>query len=185
MKEIPRKCAGVCRGSPPPMDSITVSVQLTPEDIVQARKLDRLRRTWLGRHAAAFLITVALVLTAFFMFLYGPGLFTLAMFTAVGSLGAGLVVDRVWVTTSARRAYRNDPGLNRPFTLEVTEFGLQTSGYVVPGALRWADVAHWAQGELLYLIYAADGTYRVVPKRFMPDATALGELLREKLGPAA
>lgn len=166
------------------MDSITVSVQLTPEDIVQARKLDRLRTTWVGRHASAFIILLALALTAVFVFIYGLQWFHFAIFTAIALLGVTLIVDRVWATTSARRAYRNDPGLNRPFTLEVTEFGVQTSGYATPGSHRWADLERWAQGELLYLIYAPDGTYRVVPKRLMPDATALGEVLREKLGPA-
>jgi hypothetical protein len=166
------------------MDPVTVSVQLTPEDIIQARKLDRLRRTWVGRHAGAFLILSALALTVVFMFIYGPEWFHFAMFTAVGLLGLTIIVDRVWVTTSARRAYRNDPALNRPFTIEITDFGVQTSGSSALGSLRWTDLERWAQGELLYLIYAPDGTYRVVPKRFMSDTTLLGEILREKLGPA-
>ena len=167
------------------MDAITVSVQLTPEDIVQARKLDRLRTTWVGRHAGAFVILLALVLTLVFILLYGLQWFQFAIFTAIGLLGATMIVDRVWVTTSARRAYRNDPGLNRPFTIEITDFGVQTSGPAALGSFRWADVERWAQGELLYLIYAPDGTYRVVPKRFMSDTTMLAEVLRDKLGPAA
>src|SRR5690242_1683004 len=158
------------------MDAITVSVQLTPEDAVQARRLDRARNTWVGRHG-----------TALFVIVLGVHVFAIVAIVATRSvilipLGGvmvltnwGIVAYRALLSVLARRAYRNDPVLNRPFTIEISEFGVRRSGYSAQGSRRWAEIPRWTQGELLYLIYAPDGTYYVVPKRFMPDATALGE----------
>ncbi|HYK10512.1 MAG TPA: YcxB family protein [Gemmatimonadales bacterium] len=166
------------------MDSITVTVQLTPEDIAQARRLNRSRTTWVGRHASALWVTLLVVhFLAIYSVIFLPADVWVGPFFLVFLMNGYVVVDRIWLWIRTRRAFKHDPNIQRPYTVEVSDFGVRTSAYAPPSQ-RWEDVKRWTQGELLYLIYAPDGTYHVVPKRFMPDATALGEVLRERVGPA-
>ena len=167
------------------MDPITVDIQLTPEDAVLARRLDRSRRTWVGRHGTWLFV---LVLAAHFSWLAGlffsvGEYFWVPAFFAAWAMNVVIIGYRVWTRMIARRAYWSDANLQRPFRLEVSDFGVQSSGLAPPGTQRWGEVKRWAQGELHYLIYAPGGAYHVVPKRFMSDTAALAEVLREKVGP--
>jgi hypothetical protein len=102
-----------------------------------------------------------------------------ALHLTIMAMAAAFLIDRFWTAGRARRQFRKQLHLQQPLTLEFSDYGLRSSA---PAANAWSDIPRWTQGELLYLIYATDGTFHVVPKRFMADATMLGEVLRDKLG---
>jgi hypothetical protein len=164
------------------MDPIVANVQLTAEDYVQAHRLHRQRSSWAGRHASALIVLLALVCGVVLVFLLRD---IWALHLTLVILAAGFLVDRFWVAARARRSFRADPNLQSGHTLEFSDFGVQTSARVTPSSHRWSEIPRWAEGELHYLIYAPDGTYHLVPKRSMSDTMVLGEVLRDRVGPAA
>jgi hypothetical protein len=83
-----------------------------------------------------------------------------------------------------RRQFRQFKALQREQFLTTTDSGLTTATEHGSATVPWSDLLRWKEGNTLFMLYVADCTYYLVPKRFFAseaDIQGFRKILQSKV----
>ena len=166
---------------------MNLTIQLTPEDYVQACNINMRPRPvlkWAGYLLLA-LAAFAVVISLLFAVSGGEGffipVFLVFMLAYFAFLFLFLVPRRV------RKIFWQQKAMQIPYSYTVTDEAVMTKSEISEEKLPWNHFIKWKEGKNLFVIYHSDVMFRMVPKRcFMSpeEMTQFRQLLETKLGPA-
>jgi hypothetical protein len=162
-----------------------ISVTLTPEDYIRARRLAMRPRRWLRviGYMVVVLFAAFFVWHAYDAFVVGGP--QKSFWMLAGLTAYFLTIYFVFSPWRTRRIYRQQKTLQRPVELELT--GSHFSGSSPHGTfhMAWADFHKWKKNEHLILVYESSALMRMIPLRAIPspaDIELLVSTLKKHLG---
>lgn len=102
----------------------------------------------------------------------------------MGGVLGGLVMKYAWIPWQARRIFRQQMSLHRPFELSWDEGGVHARDGNGEYRHSWADFTRWRESERLIVLNLSDAMFLMVPKRAFSDAAsreAFRGMLRSRL----
>lgn len=72
----------------------------------------------------------------------------------------------LYVPYRLRRHFRQFKALQREQLLATTDTGLTTATEDGSATVPWSDLLRWKESNALFMLYVADSTYCLIPKRF-------------------
>jgi hypothetical protein len=163
------------------MTPITYDVQLTADDYLDALRLHRRRVYWFGRFRFAYWGTFLFLLIALGLMGSGPSAWTTPGLLLFFVAALAFLTDRLLLPRQARRIYRQQQSLQRPFRLTVTDDGIQAVSASFTGSHAWSDYRRWIEGRDQFLLYQSDVLFLIIPKRSVPRSDDLRGILSEKI----
>jgi hypothetical protein len=152
-----------------------VQFTITAEDYIAAGLLNgEMTRTAKRIHYA---IDAVLVISGVVALYYGKGIWAGGLIGA--AIGGNLLpfILRKYVAPWRLRAhYAKYRQMRKPLTIAVANDGIKFESEDGVGVLKWPDIHHWRENDLLILIYLAPKIYHLVPKRIVEDGFPLEEL---------
>jgi hypothetical protein len=98
---------------------------------------------------------------------------------AVGGLVGGLLtyalIRFVYAPWKARRVFRQQKSLQRPFEVTWSDKGLTSRDANGEYTTPWPDYTKWKENSRVFLLYHSDVLFQMVPKRAFPDEATLSE----------
>jgi hypothetical protein len=152
--------------------SSTIRAQLEEFDYVAAQRLYRRRTVWwpiAGFVGAAVLIGVVVQAHR--------AQDTLAFCVSLGALAGGVIggfaCHYIWIPWQARRVFRQQKSLHRPFELSWDSNGLHAKDANGEYRHLWSDILRWREGERLFVLNLSDAMFLMIPKRAFPEEQSL------------
>jgi hypothetical protein len=101
----------------------------------------------------------------------------LALILAFG-IGIGILSQRFAIPFRARRIYRQQKNLQRPYQLSWDDANVRTASAEGSAATPWNDFLKWREGKYTFLLYRSDMLFQMFPKRAFHDQTQIDEFRR-------
>ncbi len=163
-----------------------LSVQLTVEDYIHARRLSMRPRRWLRivGYVVLALFTVFIVWVGYEGFVLGKPQKDFWMI--IGLVAYLLVIYYVLIPWRTKRIFRQQKTLHQPIELEFTDthfFGSSPHGTFKMG---WSDFHKWKKDDHSILVYQSAALMHMIPIRAFQssaDIELLVATLRKHLGP--
>jgi len=151
-----------------------IRAQLVESDYVSAVALNsRLNARKAARYLVVAGAVVAVALVAWIADWYP------VLGGAVGGLVGGLVaytlIRFVYAPWKARRIFRQQKSLQRPFELSWADTGLTSRDANGEYTTPWPDYTKWKEDSRVFLLYHSDALFQMVPKRSFPDDAMVSE----------
>ncbi len=167
------------------MTPITYDVQLTADDYLAALRLHRRRVYWFGRFRFVFWGTFLFLLVGMGLIGADPFAWTTPMLLLFFIGALWFLTERILLPRQARRIYRQQQSLQRPYRFMVGDDGTQAVSATVTGSHPWSDYTRWIEGPDQFLLYLSDVLFVIIPKRSVPRPDDLRSILGEKVRRAA
>lgn len=109
---------------------------------------------------------------------------------ALGAAGALLIFlrRRVWLPWWFRRAWARERSMREPFRTTVDADGIRTETALGAASARWEAFERWLEDDAVFVIYASDTQYGLLPKRLVVGDDGVARLrtwFEERLGAAS
>jgi len=163
------------------MTPITCDVQLTADDYLTALRLHRRRVYWFGRFRFVFWGTFLFLLIGLGLMGSGPNAWTTPVLLLLFIAALSFVPDRILLARQARRIYRQQQSLQRPYRFTVGDDGTQAVSATFTGSHAWSDYQKWIEGPDQFLLYQSDVLFVIIPKRSVSRSDDLRGILRDKV----
>ena len=159
--------------------TFTVRAELSEADYIAAQRLHRRRSLWLT--IAGVVLAAVLAWIAIRSFKRGD-LFGLCLSLGAlgGGLAGGLISHYLWIPWQARRVFRKQKSMQRPFELSWDAAGLHAKDGNGEYRHAWSDFVRWREGERLFVLSLSDAMFIMVPKRAFTEQQSL-EAFRESV----
>ncbi len=162
-----------------------ISVQLSPNDYIRARRL-----AMRPRPSLCILGYVVLVLFAAFIVWQGREAFVLGkpqrdLWIIVGITIYVLAIYFVFIPWQTKRIYRQQKTLQQPLELELDEGHFSVSSAHGTFKMAWRDFHKWKKNSHLILVYQSSVLMHMIPLRAFQsrdDCDALVAILKKNLG---
>ena len=157
-----------------------IDVQLHEDDYVEGAAAASAP----GRSAIADVIAAVVATVAGLLWLWWAGrpLPSLIGFGSLtGALIGGRIGRRVSIAGGAKRRYRQQRGLQRPYTVSWTSDAITFASEQGASTIPWADFHNLRETDNLFLLFLSDANFLIVPKRAFPDALLL-DAFRDVVG---
>jgi len=151
-----------------------IHVQLEESDYVSAVNLhNRLVGRRAKRFVVGFVLIVVVAAVAWMIKWYT--VLAGAVGGLVGGLGVFVLIRFLYAPWRARRIFRQQKSLQRPFDVSWSESGFTardaSGGHTTP----WSDYIRWCENPAVFLLYHSDALFQLVPKRACPDERTVSE----------
>ncbi len=150
----------------------TVRAQLDEADYVAAQRLYRRRSVWWP--IASFVVAAVLVGVALHAYRAQN---TFALFMSLGALIGGvagaLATHYICIPWQARRVFRQQKSMHRPFELSWDNNGLHAKDANGEYRHLWSDIVRWREDDTLFVLNLSDALFLMVPKRAFPEEQSL------------
>lgn len=160
--------------------SSTIRAQLDEADYVAAQRLHRRLSLWwplASLVVAALLVDVAVDA---YREQNTPALF-MSLGALIGGLVGAFVTHYIFVPLRARRVFRQQIGMHRPFELSWDSSGLHAKDANGEYRYPWSDIVRWREGQTLFVLNLSDAMFLMVPKRAFPEEQSL-QAFRDLVG---
>lgn len=160
--------------------SRTVSLTLTPEDVVHAAQLHFVTRMRKPRQIFNVVLLGLLMAGAAAAALSGLGIplpWPLLAVIAIASPIAGLFAAYGMHDRAARKLYAQQKNLQRPYEISWTDSELSTTSADGNWRLTWQDVREVKVNKHVIMFFESDYMFRIIPCRFL-SAEQREDLLR-------
>lgn len=166
---------------------MNLSIQLTPEDYIQAVFLHMRPRPvlkWIGYFL--LLLTVVVLAMSFYLAIARQDSLALPLFL-LGVLVYLAFIFLFLLPRRLRKIFRQQKSLHSPHSFAPTDEAVLIKSAVGDQKLTWDYFRKWKEGKNLFTIYQSDAVFNIIPKRFFVSAEDMAQfrqLLLTKLGPA-
>jgi hypothetical protein len=150
-----------------------VTVQIEPEDLAQAHRLN-FRQYLRSRKAQVRLIILWVLATVVYAVITGilvdakgavlPVL-VFAVIAPFAIVGIPFLIVAATSGPAARKAFGQQKGFHKPITVAWNGEGVSFEGYHGIARFKWTDFVQIRQDRHLILMYESERIYRVIPKR--------------------
>ena len=149
------------------MTPITCEVQLTADDYLAALRLHRRRVYWFGRFRWLFWTVFLFLVIAFGLMGSGSSAWSTPVLLMLFVGAMWLVTERVMLPRQARRIYRQQQSLQRPYRVTIADEGTEAVSSTSRGRHAWSDYQKWIEGPDQFLLYLSDIMFVIIPKRLV------------------
>ncbi len=159
-----------------------INGQLTWQDYLHAQSLHTRLAWW---QQAIWYIAIIIVAAGFLSLMIpdvmanGVGALWPHLWPPLVLVGGVLVVYRVFIPRGMRQLFEKKKELSDPFEYEITPAGLVTSNQYGRTDHPWAQFKKWRENQHVFLLYASDAEFIIIPKRLCTAEQA--EALRADL----
>lgn len=156
---------------------LTFHVHLTEADVLAAYRLHR--RTapawrWLFR---ILVLAIALELVLGVWLYLNGGAWRLPLIVVVLAVAVILLDRLVIFPRRIRRIYREQRALQLPWTVAVTDRGMESRSELGEGTTPWDMVIGWTQDADMILLYQSRVLFHMIPKRVFESPAQLDDAL--------
>jgi hypothetical protein len=150
----------------------TIRIQLEEAEFVDAARVASTpTRAWF---VTAALGCVAMCVGLIWFWQAGHGRESLAGLGGLtGGVVGGWIGRRLSITAKARRLFRQQKTLHRPFELSWTTEALTLTAEHGTSTIHWPDFHKHREDTGLFLLFLSDANFLMVPKRAFPDPALL------------